>query len=288
MGAFMNRQDFDQTYSDLNPSFLFFYELKRTKTETNYHCHDYIEISLVKKGHGIYYIDGKEYPIKEGDLIILNPGTYHKSLVSCPEDCTTEIYIGFSDIHVKEMTPNTFPLPNNHIVFPLKDTIRQKVFQLCFSMGKEFHTCQSGRYFMLKSYLIQFIVLLLREQYETPIDNTGCIFESPNKKYIVQQMLRYFNEHYQEKISLDQIAKNMYLSTFYLSKIFKSEIGESPINYLIELRMEKARDLLLNEPQLSIQSIASNVGYEDVYHFSKLFKKHFGISPTKYRTAVNF
>ena len=59
--------------------------------------------------------------------------------------------------------------------------------------------------------------------------------------------------HYKEKISLDQIAANMYLSSFYISKIFKSETGDTPINYLISLRMQKARELLDENPEQSIQ-----------------------------------
>ena len=283
----MRRQEYDLTYDDLNPAFLFICNLKRTETEENYHCHEHLEISVVTKGYGTYYIDGKEYPLKAGDLVILNPGTYHKSLVTCPDYCTTEYYIGFTDIHIRDLPPNTLPLPNGNVVVSMKDGMRQEIFRLCSFMGKEFHTCRPGRYFMLKSYLIQLILLLLRDQQETKEESDGCIFESPNRKYVVKQMIRYFNEHYHEKISLDQIAKNMYLSTFYISKIFKAETGDTPINYLIELRMEKARELMEASPDLSIQTIASMVGYEDAYHFSKLFKKHFGTAPSKYRAAGN-
>lgn len=283
----MRRQEYDLTYDDLNPAFLFICNLKRTETEENYHCHEHLEISVITKGYGTYYIDGKEYPLKAGDLVILNPGTYHKSLVTCPDYCTTEYYIGFTDIHIRDLPPNTLPLPNGNVVVSMKDGMRQEIFRLCSFMGKEFHTCRPGRYFMLKSYLIQLILLLLRDQQETKEESDGCIFESPNRKYVVKQMIRYFNEHYHEKISLDQIAKNMYLSTFYISKIFKAETGDTPINYLIELRMEKARDLMESSPDLSIQAIASMVGYEDAYHFSKLFKKHFGAAPSKYRAAGN-
>lgn len=283
----MRRQEYDLTYDDLNPAFLFICNLKRTETEENYHCHEHLEISVITKGYGTYYIDGKEYPLKAGDLVILNPGTYHKSLVTCPDYCTTEYYIGFTDIHIRDLPPNTLPLPNGNVVVSMKDGMRQEIFRLCSFMGKEFHTCRPGRYFMLKSYLIQLILLLLRDQQETKEESDGCIFESPNRKYVVKQMIRYFNEHYHEKISLDQIAKNMYLSTFYISKIFKAETGDTPINYLIELRMEKARELMEASPDLSIQTIASMVGYEDAYHFSKLFKKHFGTAPSKYRAAGN-
>ena len=83
--------------------------------------------------------------------------------------------------------------------------------------------------------------------------------------------------------SLDQIAENMYLSPFYLSKIFKSETGDTPIHYLINIRMEKARKLLEDNRESSIQEVAAMVGYDDAYHFSKLFKKRYGVAPSRIR-----
>jgi Transcriptional regulator containing an amidase domain and an AraC-type DNA-binding HTH domain len=86
---------------------------------------------------------------------------------------------------------------------------------------------------------------------------------------------------------LEQIAHNIYLSPVYISKIFKEETGESPINYLIKIRLEKAKDILLNSDSGSIKSIANQVGYDDVYHFSKLFKKYYGYSPLYYKKNAN-
>lgn len=102
-----------------------------------------------------------------------------------------------------------------------------------------------------------------------------------NKKDIVEQMIRYFREHYQEEISLEQVAANMFLSPYYISRIFKSETGDTPIDYLIQIRMEKAKEILEKGPGQSIQEVAASVGYEDAYHFSKLFKKRYGITPSQ-------
>ena len=113
---------------------------------------------------------------------------------------------------------------------------------------------------MLKAYLIQVICLLLRFDRQEEIADQHCLagyeFKSPNKKYVVQQIMKYMENHYKEKISLDQIAENMYLSPFYISKLFKSETGDTPINYLISLRMEKAKELLDQNSTLSIQEAA--------------------------------
>lgn len=92
--------------------------------------------------------------------------------------------------------------------------------------------------------------------------------------------------NYSEKISLDQIAENMYLSPFYISRIFKSETGDTPIRHLINIRLEKAKELLENGFDGSIQEVAAKVGYDDVYHFSKLFKKRFGMPPSKIRRLL--
>lgn len=77
----------------------------------------------------------------------------------------------------------------------------------------------------------------------------------------------------------------MYLSPFYLSRLFKHETGDTPMNYLIRVRMRRAGELLRTQKHTSIQDVARCVGYEDAYHFSKAFKKHYGMPPSKYRGA---
>lgn len=136
---------------------------------------------------------------------------------------------------------------------------------------------------MMKAYLMQMILLVIREQCEPVELSKGRAFESASKKYVVEQIISYFEDHYSEKISLDQIAENMYLSPFYISKIFKSETGDTPIRRLIDIRLEKAMELLEGGWQGSIQEVAAKVGYDDAYHFSKLFKKRYGISPSQAR-----
>ncbi|MCP1102240.1 AraC-like DNA-binding protein/uncharacterized cupin superfamily protein [Aequitasia blattaphilus] len=282
----MKIQDYDLTYNDLNPTFLYVCNLVRTENEVCYHSHEHIEISIIAKGKGTFHVDGKDYPVKAGDLLIFNPGTYHKSVMTNKEELMTEYYIAFTDINFRDCEPNTVPFPDHDFIYSLSGEIKEHVLDLCNSMNKESQSNKPGRYFMLKAYLIEFLVTLLRGQQFIKHAQEGYIFASPNKKYVVDQMIRYFTEHYPEKISLECIAQNMYLSPFYLSKIFKSETGDTPISYLIGLRMEKARNIMKENPALSIQTIAQSVGYEDAYHFSKLFKKHFGIPPSTYKKTV--
>lgn len=282
----MEQREYDITYEDLNPTLLFAGILERTATEENYHAHDFVELVMILDGEGGFYIDGKNYPTHEGDVFILNPGTYHRSIRTDSSHCATECYLSFTDIAFRGCPPGTFPLfKDNCIVQSMNTALKQKITKLCGSISDEMTSCRPGRDFMLKAYLVQVLCLIIRSQQElpAPASANGYVFRSTNKQYIVKRITDYMEEHYQEKISLDQIAANMYLSTFYISKIFKSETGDTPINYLIRLRMEKAKELLLKYPDATIQEVADAVGYSDTYHFSKLFKKFCSISPSGYR-----
>ncbi len=266
---------------ELDPTFLFTWKGKRSADEENYHSHDFPELAYVLAGKGKYRIDGQFYDVEEGDMIIINPGRKHQALLSNPENPTTEFFVGFTDVKFAGLAPNELPLPSDVPIIHTKGELRQKMFKICASMEAENTVCWQGRYFMLKAYLMQMLLLLVREQSEPVTVQTGCAFESINKKYVVEQIVSYFEDHYAEKISLDQIAENMYLSPFYISKIFKSETGDAPIRHLINIRLEKAKELLEGGWSGSIQDVAAQVGYEDAYHFSKLFKKHYGVSPSQ-------
>ena len=270
---------------DLNPTFLFTWTgTRKSGKDEEYHSHDVPEMAFVLSGTGRYRVDGRTFCISEGDLLIFNPGVRHQALY-CPEAevPATEFFVGFSDIQFQGVPANTMPLPEGSILFHTKGELKRKLYRICLAMQEEKAVSRQGRYFMMKSYLMQFILLVIREQCQPVESSRGCSFESVNKKYLVEQILNYFEEHYSEKISLDQIAENMYLSPFYISKIFKSETGETPIRHLIDIRLENAMELLENGWQGSIQEVAARVGYDDAYHFSKLFKKRYGISPSQAR-----
>lgn len=285
----------EELLDQLNPTFLFTWKGTRLKDEELYHSHDFIEMAFILSGHGRYRINGSLYDISEGDIIILNPGQKHQALCTDPSNPATEFFVGLCDVRFGDFPENYLPLHLKDLTSdpatqsPILHTsgeLRQKLFKICTAMSVENDVCRSGRYIMLKSYLMQMLILLLREQSEPVKINTGCSFESTSKKYVVDQIVNYFEDHYSEKISLDQIAENMYLSPFYISRIFKSETGDTPIRHLINIRLEKAKELLENGFDGSIQEVAAEVGYDDVYHFSKLFKKRFGMPPSKIRELL--
>ena len=98
----------------------------------------------------------------------------------------------------------------------------------------------------------------------------------------INRLTRYLQEHLAEEISLSVLADEFHLSAQYISQLFKSEIGVNFLAYLTNIRMEKAKQLLLST-SLSIGEVSEQSGYGDYRVFTKVFKKSEGITPSQYR-----
>lgn len=99
-----------------------------------------------------------------------------------------------------------------------------------------------------------------------------------------RHLLDYINQHYTESLSLSTLATEYYLNFSYASSLFKKTTGQTFSEYLTELRMKRAKDLLA-DPAMSISEVGTQCGYEDSYYFSKVFKKRYGVTPSAYRAA---
>ena len=96
---------------------------------------------------------------------------------------------------------------------------------------------------------------------------------------------KYISENLTEKISLDDVADKLGLNSAYFSHLFKKETGTSFVEYRMQLRMEKAMKLI-DSSNMKITEIANSLGYEDLSHFTKTFKKYTGLSPSKYISSL--
>ncbi|MGM9937929.1 MAG: helix-turn-helix domain-containing protein [Candidatus Ornithomonoglobus sp.] len=99
---------------------------------------------------------------------------------------------------------------------------------------------------------------------------------------VISSITRYMQEHLSEEISLSVLADEFHLNPQYISQLFKNEIGVGFLAYLTNIRMEKAKKLLLSTA-LSVTEISSRVGYGDYRVFTKVFKKTEGITPSQFR-----
>ncbi len=101
-------------------------------------------------------------------------------------------------------------------------------------------------------------------------------------KLILRKAVEYLREHYHEQVSLNEVAEHTFVSTYYISRLFKKETGRNFVDYLNEIRIEKAKELL-KDIRYKTYEVAESVGIPDAHYFSRLFKKHVGVTPTEYR-----
>ena len=97
--------------------------------------------------------------------------------------------------------------------------------------------------------------------------------------------IKYIQFNYSHEITIDDIARTVGVSRSHLYRLFMSNVGQSPIDYLTSYRIGEACNLLKNS-QLSIAEIATSVGFSDKFYFSRVFKKSMGMPPSRYLSAM--
>ena len=103
------------------------------------------------------------------------------------------------------------------------------------------------------------------------------------KRQKIDAAVEYISRNYHKKLSNDQLAAMVGLSTVYFRKLFTYTVGVSPIVYAHSLRIEKAKEILKSD-YTNLSDVALSLGYSSLYDFSRAFKNHTGVSPSKYGT----
>ena len=127
-------------------------------------------------------------------------------------------------------------------------------------------------------YLYLFIAALMEESSERRprSTNSSCQY--------VLNAIKYIQFNYSHDISIDDVAKSVGVSRSHLYRVFMSNVGKSPIDYLTEYRINEACKLL-QDGSLSIAEVAISVGFFDQFYFSRVFKRAKGVPPSKYIAA---
>lgn len=115
---------------------------------------------------------------------------------------------------------------------------------------------------------------------------TECVFDFIDVKHadVIYKAMEYIRRNYMKKLSLEGVAKEVYLSPSYFSKVFKDETGLNFNAYLNKIRIENSKKILLND-EINLVDVSSLVGFEDQSYFSKVFKKLTGVTPGRFRDA---
>ncbi len=258
------------------------------------HRHDFIEITYVISGECTHVEYKKEFPVKKGDLFIVNYGVPHANF---PKKESTEPYLAYDCAFMPDYIDKT--LSSEHDFLKLKSSflfesvlhqtnpnlpnlhLTESGFfefeKLMSNMYTEFEKQEKGYYDLLRAYLIELIIKIFRH-----MDNSSGLNLKTKQEYYINLAIQYIENNYMKKISLDDIAYRSFLSKSYFSQLFKEITGECFSDYLQKVRVEKACDLLLSSGD-TIQTIAEKTGFTDMKFFYNVFKKYTGKVPGEYR-----
>ncbi len=126
---------------------------------------------------------------------------------------------------------------------------------------------------------------ILKEAARKAAENVN-VYNNKNMKLLVKNAAEYLEKHYSEPVTLNDVAETLYVSTYYLSRMFKKELNKNFVDYLNEIRINRAKELL-KDVRYKTYEIADAIGISDAHYFSRLFKKYVGLTPTEYKDSQN-
>lgn len=242
------------------------------------HDHDFLELSIILEGEVFYTIDGKPYHFHSGTVLLFNPGTRHSERQE-ENTYSHQLHLGLSGLSLEGLEPNAFP--NKSAVLNLGELF-SPFFECAWKLVNEIHEEKPHYLLLVKGLVMELLVMILRSlsYHQENAVEVSLSTNDRRKQNLVDHAVYYLETHHEEDITLDSLAEELFISPTYLSKTFKDRMGISPINYLIQIRLNRAKELL-KDKSLTVKEVAHTVGYDDAYYFSKLFKKYSGKSPSQ-------
>ncbi len=232
-----------------NASLCYFYENEHHITRL---CNCDV-LLLVFDGILRFSEDGKDVEVKAGEYYIQRKGGFQEGKI--PSNAPQYLYVHFWGEW--EDNNSCLPLCGNFNYEKLKSLIEEMHY---VSQHKECYVVQKAIFYSLLS----------------------ALFKSQKEKTVADEIAEYLIIHSNEDISLAMLCKRFYFSKNYIILLFKEKYGSTPFSYLLSIRLENAKKLLLNSTQTAEQ-IATDCGFSDYSHFYKAFKKNTSLSPNDWR-----
>lgn len=235
------------------------------------HAHNYTELFYIIGGNGQFQIDDSRFPVREHQLIIVNPNILHTEL-SYEAHPLEYLVLGIDGLEIS--TPGT--VESRYCIYTLPE--ENKVLTCLRNILREMQDQEMEHQTVCQAYMDILVVQLMRN---TNVSMTYVPECSPTNRQCVS-VRHYIDNHYREKLSLEMLADMVSVNKYYLAHTFKEEYGTSPINYLLACRFREGKRLLA-ETDLSLTQISGVLGFSSPSYFSQSFRKAEGVSPLEFR-----
>lgn len=247
------------------------------------HLHPMYEIYYLQSGTRKIFLDDSIYILDRGDMVFIPMNTIHKT--SYVNDKVHErIAMIFNDEAIPDIKSSTSQISFKKIfysepVIHITSVHRDYIEGLLNRLLSEYNQSDDYSDINIKNCLQELIIFLLRYKHHK---NSEHIQSMDMTDTLMQKAAKYIRTNYMEDLSLEAVAAHVNISPTYFSKKFKSSTGFGYKEYLINVRIQEASNMLL-ETNESINEIAAKCGFNDSDYFGNAFKRTKGISPLKYR-----
>ncbi|XEC93604.1 helix-turn-helix domain-containing protein [Paenibacillus tarimensis] len=241
--------------------------------------YDFYLMHYVLSGKGTFTCMQTDYEVKPGQTFLIEPEQL-VSYVSDEADPWHYRWVAFAGTEAAALVKSVgFSAAN-----PVADSEGNRRMGLWFRRIQEtFRKRRTSSHLQSAGYL----QLLLAELQEAMADRSPeSLRPGGEGERLIQQIVHYLSTQYAEPISIERMAESLGYNRAYLSRIFKQRTGMTPVTFLLKLRIDKARQLLRERLELTVEQIAASVGFQDPLYFSKQFRRLYGMAPTAYRESM--
>ncbi|MEN6411249.1 MAG: AraC family transcriptional regulator [Veillonellales bacterium] len=251
------------------------------------HWHEHMQLYYFICGSAMLECNMKRFIVYAKDVVVINSNELHymESLTDDLEVYVIRVDLPFLFSNQVDLCQTKYVAPLSQNRITLLNLIRNDtdVLKCVEKTIDEYFTKKIGFELAVKSSIYQLIVLLLRGHIHK-IMSSEEVSSKVNSLKRFDATLNFIAAHYTEKITAKDLAAKANITVFYFCRIFKQLTGKTLTDYVNELRLEKSL-AYLQKDELNITEVALQCGFEGVNYYSRLFRKYYHISPTKFRAS---
>lgn len=258
------------------------------------HKHDFFELNIIVRGNGCHYMDKNRFLVKRGDTLIIPPNVFH-GYVPYDESNFSIFHLLIDKYYLADFSKEIEKMPYIQPFLNLEPMLRihtedaksflnlskqrqERIFPFLNNLvhlAKKKDVCSTAFNFYTFGLLGELAYYMFEGDGEREIKNDYVQLN-------ILKSINYMNMHFQENITLDLLANHAHMSRSEYCIKFKKYFGDTPMHYLLEMRLNKAAQLL-QEDNLSITEIALECGFFDNSHMTRFFHQKYNMSPREYR-----